>query len=58
MSHLQQLIDSHPRLMRGELPMIPGYVGAGWHPILMRLMSAIDAILSDEAAAAFQVRQI
>jgi hypothetical protein len=58
MSLLQQLIDAHPRLMHGHGPTIPGYVRPGWHPIVMRLMSAIDAMLGDDLAAGFQVIQI
>jgi hypothetical protein len=49
---------STPRLLRGSGPQIPGYIGAGWHPIVMRLMSDIDAMLSDELAAAFRLVQI
>jgi hypothetical protein len=58
MSLLQQLIDAHPRLMRGKGPAIPGYVRPGWHPIVMRLLSAIDAMLGDDLAPGFQVIQI
>ncbi len=58
MSHLTQLIDTYPRLLRGSGPQIPGYVGAGWHPIVMRLMSGIDAMLSDELAEGFQLVQV
>ena len=58
MSNLNQLIDTYPRLLRGSGPQIPGYVGAGWHPIVMRLMASIDKMLSDELAAGFRVVQI
>lgn len=56
--NLQDLIDAFPRLMHGEGPTIPGYVGFGWHPIVMRLMAAIDALLDDEVARGFRVVQV
>lgn len=56
--NLQELINAYPRLMGGEGPRAPGYVGFGWHPIVMRLMAAIDALLDDELAQGFRVMQI
>lgn len=58
MRNLQQLIDTYPRLLHGSGPNIPGYVGAGWHPVVMRLMAEIDALLSDELATGFRLVQI
>ena len=58
MSKLEQLIDTYPRLLRGTGPVIPGYIGAGWHPIVMRLMAGIDALLDDELAAGFRLIQV
>lgn len=56
--NLQDLIDAYPRLMHGQGPRIEGYVGFGWHPIVMRLMAAIDALLDDDLAKGFRVIQI
>ncbi len=55
---LKQLIESYPRLMHGEGPRIPGYIGYGWHPIVMRLMARIDEMLDDDLAQRFRVHQI
>jgi len=58
MTHLQELITAFPRIFKGEPPVIPGYVNAGWHPLLMRLCSGIDALLSDQEAEQCEVMQV
>ena len=58
MSNMQELISTYPRIFKGEPPVLPGYVNAGWHPVVMRLCAGIDALLSDQEAEFFQVMQV
>jgi len=58
MPDLQELIATYPRIFKGEPPVIPGYVNAGWHPPLMRLCAGIDALLTDQEAEQCEVMQI
>ncbi|MEN9544453.1 MAG: hypothetical protein RLZZ598_1286 [Pseudomonadota bacterium] len=57
-SNLNELIDAFPRLMRGRPPRLPGYVGPGWHGLVMDVLRRIDALLDDAEADAFSVDQI
>jgi hypothetical protein len=58
MNHLKQIIDAHPRLFRGEPPVVHSYVMGGWAPIVSRMFGRIDALLCDEQAQQFRVMQL
>jgi hypothetical protein len=36
-----------PRLFNGEPPRIPGWVQPGWQPLVWRLLTSIDTVLTD-----------
>jgi len=55
---LKRLIESHPRLFRGQAPAIPSYVSAGWYALIDTLCSDIETVLGSEACVYFEVRQI
>lgn len=55
---MRRLIDDYPRLFKGRTPMCWSSVEPGWHSIIAQLCRDIDACLTDEQAAVFEVRQI
>ncbi len=52
------IIESFPRLFRGEQPMIMGWVMPGWNGLVRDLLQKIDAELTDAEAAEFRVAQV
>lgn len=52
------IIDAFPRLFRGELPTIMGWVMPGWNALVRDLLQKIDAELTDAEAAEFRVAQV
>lgn len=55
---LQRLVDAHPLLFRGRLPLIPSYPPGGWSAILDRLCSDIETAIGAEACAQIEIKQI
>jgi hypothetical protein len=47
-----------PRLFNGEPPWIPGWVQPGWQPLVWRLLTSIDTVLTDTEAQEFRVIQV
>ena len=47
-----------PRLFNGEPPRIPGWVQPGWQPLVWRLLTSIDTVLTDAEAQEFRVIQV
>ena len=58
MAALDDLIQRHPRLFRGEFPAIASWVPEGWAPLVEELFRKLEAMLDDEQAARFEIRQI
>ena len=55
---LNAAMGDFPRLFRGEPPRIPGWVLPGWQPLIKRLLTSIDTVLTDADAQEFRVIQI
>ena len=55
---LQAAIAQFPRLFHGEPPRIPGWVLLGWQPLIRRLLTSIDTLLTDAEAQAFRILQV
>jgi hypothetical protein len=47
-----------PRLFNGEQPRIPSWVLPGWQPLIKRLLTSIDTVLTDAEAQEFRVIQV
>ena len=58
MAALDELIQRHPRLFRGEFPAIASWVPEGWPPLVEELLHDIEALLDDKQAARLEIRQI
>ena len=58
MAALDDLIQRHPRIFRGEFPAIASWVPEGWGPLVKELFDAIEALLDDGQAARLEIRQI
>ena len=58
MAALDDLIQRHPRLFRGEFPAIASWVPKGWTPLVEELFRDLEALLDDEQAARLEIRQI
>jgi len=56
-SALTRLIAEHPRLFRGEPPVVPSELPAGWYDLVHVLCLGIEDILGDDCAE-FKVKQI
>jgi hypothetical protein len=56
-SPLVRLIAKHPRLFRGEPPVVPSELPAGWYDLVHVLCLTIEDILGDDCAE-FEVKQI
>lgn len=56
-SPLTRLIAEHPRLFRGEPPVVPSELPAGWYDLVHVLCLAIEDILEDDCAE-FKVKRI
>ena len=56
--YVLRLIERHPRLFWGELPIIRSDLPPGWFVLVDRLCSDIDTLLSDEQAEHFSVCQV
>ena len=58
MAALDDLIQRHPRLFRGEFPAIASWVPEGWARLVEELFRKLEALLDDEQAARLEIRQI
>ena len=58
MADLDDLIQRHPRLFRGEYPAIASWLPEGWAPLVEELFDAIEALLDDGQAMRLEIRQI
>ena len=58
MAALDELIQRHPRLFRGEFPAVASWVPEGWTPLVEELLHDIEALLDDAQAARLEIRQI
>ena len=58
MAALDDLIQRHPRLFRGEFPAVASWVPEGWTPLVEELLHDIEALLDDAQAARLEIRQI
>lgn len=55
---LQQLIESFPRLFRGDEPQCSSHLLPGWKELVFGLCHNLDTLLADADAAAFEITQI
>ena len=55
---LNAAMSEFPRLFRGEPPRIPSWVLPGWQPLMKRLLTSIDTVLTDAEAQKFRVIQV
>lgn len=46
MAALDELIQHHPRLFRGEFPAIASWVPEGWAPLVEELFRKLEAMLA------------
>lgn len=58
MAALDDLIQRHPRLFRGEHSAIVSWLPEGWASLVEELFNAIEALLDDGQAARLEIRQI
>ena len=58
MAALDDLIQRHPRIFRGEFPAIASWLPEGWAPLVEELFDAIEALLDDGQAMRLEIRQI
>lgn len=56
-SPIVRLIAEHPRLFRGESPVVPSDLPAGWYDLVHVLCLGIEEILGEDCPE-FQVKQI
>jgi hypothetical protein len=57
-SPLSRLIQSYPRLFKGEPPAVHSHLPAGWYARVDKLCADIDSLLDDEHAKRFSVAQV
>ena len=55
---LQRLVNTHPNLFRGKLPRVYSFLPDGWHELVDRLCTDIEAELGVESSSPFEVTQI
>ena len=55
---LNAAMGEFPRLFRGEPPRIPSWVLPGWQPLIKRLLTSIDTVLTDADAQDFRIIQV
>ncbi|MFG6488239.1 hypothetical protein ACG04R_16250 [Roseateles sp. BYS78W] len=57
MNPLDELIFAHPKLFRGQLPVVPSDLPVGWYDLVHVLCLSIEDILGEDCAE-FDVKQI